>query len=128
MAVAIASIVILFFLIKSVKFSKQSPHYIYIQLTIFVCFALRVFLWFFWMWGYAENSAFDKSCKVLNRICLFLNYLALSLFVETWIRVIVVVNHLKYDRFAKWSFVVLNGAVFMFFVVAIVYVYVGSTQ
>ena len=49
--------------------------------------------------------------KILNKIALLLCYLAQSFFVQSWIRMIILVNRFPKEKLVRWLFAILDLAV-----------------
>ena len=82
---------------------------------------IRAVIWYFWDWDYVDNSPTDKAIRVLNRCALLLNYLSLSWFVQGWLRIVAVVNHLSVERVFRISFLAFDLLVVVFFATVIIY-------
>ena len=81
---------------------------------------IRVFWWLLTLYDYEKDSTSDDVLKMFNRFALLASYLSLSFFVQTWLKLVIVLNRLPNERALRIFFYCLDSVISAFFVAAIV--------
>ncbi|CAL6023347.1 Transmembrane_domain-containing protein [Hexamita inflata] len=112
MCVLLLCAVILF-----VLYRKNMHHFVHMKqhykifTMIFICAVLRVPWWLMNIFLYEQNSPPVVADQMINRICMLALYLAQSFYVQTWLRVILMLRQFRGEYALKLLFLILDSIV-----------------
>ena len=83
--------------------------------------ALRTIWWPFQFWKYRSNSFTYIVVQILNRISMLLVYLFQSLYVQSWLLIIVILNNQKGEKGIKITFFTIDSICVLLMLITVIF-------